>query len=338
MLDAQRLTPEPAEAIAASALTACSKLHGPDSGRAIADLTATVAEVEEAALVLVRTQPAAALGLVAAMREFWVLSGRQGSAIGVVTTVLETAGEQPPERAATEVCAGTLAFFNGDTEGAARHHEKALRQAEAAGLEPVACDALIGLARVAMQRGQLGEMARRAAESGRLARGLGDELRQAVALHHQAVAADLGGDPLGAALHEETLRIQRRLGNQRGVALELLNLGLLALGGTELGAARNYLAEAYGVFRTLRVERNVALTLALYGAALCAGGDQASGALLLGTGTALKRALGTTFTVAADRHLDAALANCRDTLGEARLEELLEEGAQSEPPLALPAP
>jgi tetratricopeptide (TPR) repeat protein len=326
------MRPEDAREVARNASACCAELSGPNSREAISRLTSLDSDVDEAIGVLAADDLEPAFALIGAMREYWVLMGRQASALELVATVLDQGAAAPPtrERAAALVCAGTLAFFGGENDRAAGYHSDALALARALGDAGITADALIGLARVAMQREMYGEMRRHAKASAATARKLGDDARLAVAIHHDAVGADLEGDADGKELHLETLEIERSLGNQRGIALELLNLGLVALNGLQAGEARRRLREALAIFTDLGVRRNVALSLALLGVAASDEGDATTAAGLLGKGLSLRRELQTTFTVGAERHIERALQSCREVLGEERLQELLTEGELKE--------
>lgn len=54
--------------------------------------------------------------------------------------------------------------------------------------------------------------------------------------------------------------------------------------------------------------------------------DADKAARLLGKGLALKREFRTTFTVSAEKQIDRALADCKRSLGEEKLQHLLAEG------------
>jgi hypothetical protein len=83
----------------------------------------------------------------------------------------------------------------------------------------------------------------------------------------------------------ESLKLQRRLGNRRGIALKPLNLGVVALDRRRPKEATQRLREVLAIFRGLGAHRIVAPSLALLGVAATDERDCASAARLLGKGS-----------------------------------------------------
>jgi tetratricopeptide (TPR) repeat protein len=138
--------------------------------------------------------------------------------------------------------AGLLALRGGDVDESRRLNEQAL---ELAGDDPEALAlAHLGLSRVALEEGDAGQLlfhalaAREAAEPLRLAMG------QAL-LHMHAQAVRLAGDlDQAAELFEESLALNRRIGDQGMVEVELYNLGLVNVRRGDAAAAERYLSGA----------------------------------------------------------------------------------------------
>jgi len=83
-------------------------------------------------------------------------------------------------------------------------------------------------------------------------------LRMALAA---AVAHDHGDYERGVALNEESLAIKRKLGDKRGIAVSLSNLGRVAYDRCDYEQASALYAECLALFREVSDVRSIALTL-----------------------------------------------------------------------------
>ena len=137
---------------------------------------------------------------------------------------------------------GLEAFRRGETERSEELNEESLALAREADDGPAIVNALIGLARVALRRGQLERVHELAQEGRKLAtaRGLTDSL--VLPLHLDAEATRMGGDLTRAReLYEESLALNRRLGDGRMVAVEQANLSWVEINEGNLHAAETLL-------------------------------------------------------------------------------------------------
>jgi tetratricopeptide (TPR) repeat protein len=92
------------------------------------------------------------------------------------------------------------------------------------------CDALTGLARVALRDGRYGDVIKLAQEGVALADAAGDRAARARPLHLQAAGLRLSGDHSAAReLYLESLALGRELNDRGGEAMELHNLGWVEL-------------------------------------------------------------------------------------------------------------
>jgi tetratricopeptide (TPR) repeat protein len=140
--------------------------------------------------------------------------------------------------------AGLLALRAGDVAESRRLNEQALelaREPEATAL------AHLGLSRVAFEEGDAEGALRDAVEARQAAAPLGEPLEQAsllaVAAHMHAQALRLRGDlDAAAGLFEESLALNRRIGDEGMVQVELYNLGLLNVRRGDVQAAERYLS------------------------------------------------------------------------------------------------
>jgi hypothetical protein len=136
---------------------------------------------------------------------------------------------------------GAFAFRAGDQERSRTRNDEALAVARVAADLRGECDALTGLARVALRDGDYGLVAELAGEARQRARSAGDLAAETAPLHLLAAGTRLAGDYLRAReLYTESLELNRALGHPGWVAMELHNLGWveLHLGDLEAAEAR----------------------------------------------------------------------------------------------------
>ena len=126
---------------------------------------------------------------------------------------------------------GLEAFRSGDNERSRELNDRSLALAREADDAPAVVDALIGLARVALRDEDLGRVHALAAEAREVAIAHALTGRPiALPLHLDAEATRMSGDLAGArALYEESIALNRRLGDERGVVLEQANLAWVAI-------------------------------------------------------------------------------------------------------------
>ena len=116
---------------------------------------------------------------------------------------------------------------------------------------------------------------------------------RANALNVAGVLAQRQGDyPAAWARHEESLAIQRQLGERRGMATSLNNLGNVAMEKGDIASARALHEESLAISRELGDRMGIARSLHSLGIVACAQVDFASGRALFEESLAISRELG----------------------------------------------
>src|SRR5439155_24729806 len=125
---------------------------------------------------------------------------------------------------------GALAFRAGDQQRSLERNQEALRIARATDDVRGECDALTGLARVALRDGRYDEVVALARQARDRARAAGDREAEAAPLHLQVAGIRLQQDYAGAReVYLESLDLNAALGNAAWVAMEQHNLGWVEL-------------------------------------------------------------------------------------------------------------
>jgi tetratricopeptide (TPR) repeat protein len=138
--------------------------------------------------------------------------------------------------------AGLFALRMGDVAESRRLNERALEEAD--GDEELAL-AHLGLSRVALEESDAEATLEHALKAYEAAERLGEPMTQAP-LHMNAQAARLAGDLDGAAqLFEQSLAVNRRVGDHGMVEVELHNLGLVHVRRGDFEAAERYLGDLH---------------------------------------------------------------------------------------------
>jgi non-specific serine/threonine protein kinase len=140
------------------------------------------------------------------------------------------------------------------------------------------------------------------------------------------LAREQGDYSSARSLHEEGLALQRELGNKRGIANSLLNLGSLARKEHDYGASRSCLAECLRLSLVLGEKR-----LTAYALEGCAGLAQVQeqperAARLYGASDGLRAVLGMPLSPNEREEVDRDLAALRVTLGEAAFDRAWSAG------------
>ncbi len=156
--------------------------------------------------------------------------------------VLDRTAPPSRERALVLYADGVLAFRQGDMESSRARSEAALHMARELGDAEAEAYALVGLSRVALRNGDFAEVVALAERARRLAR---DDPGASVApLHMQAAGTRLlGRYDEARALYEESLVLNRSLGDVRMTAMELHNLMHVELHRGDIAAAERRFEE-----------------------------------------------------------------------------------------------
>lgn len=180
----------------------------------------------------------------------------EGSALVSVALAASRGSADPAWEVRALNAEGLFAFRSGDQERSRAAGENALQIARQAGDVRGECEAMTGLARVALRDGRYGEVVALASQARERAAAAGDPAAGAAPLHLLAAGTRLLGDHEAArSLYAESLRLNTELQNAAWVAMELHNLGWVEL---HLG----HVAEASAWFR-----RRDAVTTDPFGAA-----------------------------------------------------------------------
>jgi tetratricopeptide (TPR) repeat protein len=176
--------------------------------------------------------PASALELVGRAWRIWYSRGELDEGSAVAATALGAPGaETVPTWYVRTLCAdGALAFRSGDQGRSGARNEEALRIARETGDVRGECDALTGLARVALRDGRYDDVVALARQARERARAVADTAAEAPPLHLQAAGVRLQPDYAAAReLYLESLDLNAGLANEAWVAMEQHNLGWVEL-------------------------------------------------------------------------------------------------------------
>ncbi len=186
----------------------------------------------------------AAAELAANVWRLWMLSGDAAAGRAFLAAVLDGGDGAPTcARALALYGDGLLAFRQGALEESRARNEAALAEAGAVGDPEALALANLGLSRVALEHGDYDRARALAFRARELARPLEEAMGQAP-LHMHAQATRLAGDyDEAAALFAASLALNRRLGDQGMVGVELHNLGHVELHRGNVDAAERYFAE-----------------------------------------------------------------------------------------------
>lgn len=176
--------------------------------------------------------PASALELVGRAWRIWFSRGELDEGSAVAATALAAPGAEavPIWRGRALYADGVFAFRSGDQPRSLWRNEEALRIARETHDVRGECDALTGLARVALREGRYGDVVALATEARERARAVSDAQAEASPLHLQAAGVRLQQNYEAARdLYLESLKLNAALGVAAGVAMEQHNLGWVEL-------------------------------------------------------------------------------------------------------------
>jgi tetratricopeptide (TPR) repeat protein len=188
---------------------------------------------------------ASALELVALTWRIWLSRGEIGEGSAVVAAALAIPrGSVVPWEVRALYADGLLAFRAGDQPRSLASNEKALAVARQTRDVRGECDALTGLARVALRDGRYMDVVALARQARERASAAGDAQADVGPLHLQAAGTRLQGNyPAARELYLESLRLNTELGNATWVWTELHNLGWVELHIGNVEAARSRFRE-----------------------------------------------------------------------------------------------
>ena len=203
----------------------------------IAEAVAQLAQAEDAA---------GALELMALTWRVWLAHDQIDLGSSLASAALSARGAETvaPWRARTLYADGLYAFRAGETERSRSRNAEALQGARETRDPRGECDALTGLARVALREGRYDEVVRLARMARDRARESGDGAAEASPLHLEAAGVRLQQDYRAARdLYLASLRLNGELGNPASVAMEHHNLGWVELHIGDAAAAEAHFRE-----------------------------------------------------------------------------------------------
>jgi tetratricopeptide (TPR) repeat protein len=186
----------------------------------------------------------AATELAANVWRLWIMARDVEGGRAFLAEVLDREGRHPsPARALALYGDGLLAFWQGAHEDARLRNEAALDAARAAGDPEALTLAHIGLSRVLFDAGDYTHSRELAVGAREHARTLQPAMEQGALHGHAQATRMLGEDDEAAALFEESLAFNRRIGDEGMVAVELHNVGHVEIRRGNVDAAERYFAE-----------------------------------------------------------------------------------------------
>ena len=182
--------------------------------------------------------------LAANVWRLWVMAGDPLGGRAFLAAVLDGREEEPSRAKALALYGdGLLAFMVGAHDDSRARSEASLQAARAVQDPEALALAHLGLSRVAFLEGEYDHARSLAAQALGFARTLDPAMEQAP-LHMHAQSTRFTGDyDQAAALFEESLALNRRLGDLGMVGVELHNLGHVEIHRGNVGAAERYFAE-----------------------------------------------------------------------------------------------
>ena len=253
--------------------------RGTDAAATLDDIAAhhdaIVSAVEDACA---RRHPDA-LRLVGAAARYWWMRGHVAAGRALTARALAAVAEAPPSAlGGAHHAAGDLARASGDYAAACTHYPRAIDAWRRAADPERVAEAQDGMGIACRERGELDTAAVLHAAARDAFRATRRPAAAALASHNLAVvAARRGQYALAAAGHRDALAQRRRLGDTRGIASSLNNLGVLALfADRQAGAARALFEEALDLRRSLGDDWGAAASEVCLGWALRASAPDAA--------------------------------------------------------------
>jgi tetratricopeptide (TPR) repeat protein len=200
--------------------------------------------VEAARVLIENGDRQKAVELAANVWRLWMISRDIAGGRAFLAAVLDGGDEEPSRARALALYGdGVFAFWQGAHEEARQRNEAALAAARAVDDPEALALAHLGLSRVASGDGDHERARSLAAKAREFARVLDPSFGQGP-LHTQAQATRLAGNyDQAAAFFEESLELNRRLGDQGMVGVELHNLGHVEIHRGNVDAAERYFVE-----------------------------------------------------------------------------------------------
>ena len=270
--------------------------------------------------------------------EFWYHRGHVSEGRRWLEEAL-TKGQVPSAstRVKALVWAGWLAWVPGDYEQAEAHSEEALTLSRELKDEAGTADALFNLGITALFRADFDRALAPLEEVLALQRALGDTVGIARTLNALGFAAVAGwhDHKRAAVLHEESLALTRKTGDNFELVLSLILGALASLGQNDYRRTEALLREGLELSRRLKTKRQTAFHLHVAASLAAARGQPVRAARLWGTAEALREDLGATFSPFQRSVYGPYIATARAQLDEAKWEAAWAEGKEISPEQAI---
>lgn len=267
--------------------------------------------------------------LVHAIRLYWLNRGLLGLGYRVTTAAVARPGAQVRNvaRCRATFVAGQFAFFIGLYDEARGYLEESAAIAREVGDKDALSRALTLLGVACLGHQDLATARRHLEAALALARELGERVRLAGALNAIAELHRTEGD-LDAAerMYEESLRVRRELGDRDAIAIDLLNLGVIAISRGLPDRARGLLHEAHVTACELASKK---LGQAVLDGAAALGvvmGEYAVAVRMYGASQAQLDAMGLRREPAVEAFLLPLVSQARNALGEDAFREAESRG------------
>jgi tetratricopeptide (TPR) repeat protein len=272
--------------------------------------------VEEALRIAVRLAP------------YWIAHGMFGEGRSRLQALLDSAGDiSPVLRAQSLERLATLAFEKGEEERGRALCEESLATAQQAGDEIAVARAHGTLSRCSLMTGDLDSARRHARAAEQIHRARDDERALDSPLHVLAYADYIAGDDEHARTgFEETLALNRRVGNRFAVARELTNLGSVETRAGNLERAHELCHEALRIAVDLDNSTLATYCVVNLAGVASANGDHERAARLLGAGEAMLATAGMTLNPGTAIEYSRHVERTRTSLGDAEYEQLNRAG------------
>jgi tetratricopeptide (TPR) repeat protein len=312
------------------AVLAAAEADRDGNSETAARLQAVAAEIEPAFRWFMEHDHAAALRLVAALETYWENSGQvdfgrrlteEACEAFIVAAVSDSAVAAAIPRAL--LGASELAFRQGDQEQAKKRGWDCIRAAILVDDRATAAQAHVNLSRVAYRDGDAPEIERHARKALELAPS--DTVVNRGALYMLAWAAHTAGDLDEAERRfQQSLDYRREHGTRLSVAVEIANLGDLAVERGQLAKAAALMADSLRA--SVEADSVYMLVNAMPSFAVLAvrAGFEEDAARLVGAGKALEASSG--LIPDPNSSIDDAVAAARERLGGGRYDALRAEG------------
>src|SRR6058998_3700983 len=174
----------------------------------------------------------------------WVVARDLGGGRAFLAAVLDK-GEKKPSRARSLALYGDalLAFRQGKIEESRQRSQAALDAALVVSDREALTLAYLALSRVAFEEGDYAKSASLAVKAREFARDLGPAMGQAPLFLHASATRLTGDYDQAAALFEQSLELNRKIGDKGMVAAELQNLGFVEIHRGNVDKAERYFTE-----------------------------------------------------------------------------------------------